>query len=136
MATYEIKNGIWIDDADIVNPDEGATCGNDGEAGLYAVHDAGFVVGAAFAANAQDALDEIADADKLDTWKLTEADWADYGYGDPEVDTVGVCHLGNAGDPYDIECLDVLVLAVPPVSWCACLEEVKEASVLTQAANN
>lgn len=109
-ATYD---GVQWTDADVVNPDDyfaNVGCRNYRP---YLMHDHGFVVAVVFASSLQDALDEAADAGKLDRYQITEADQADY----PDDD--GVTFLGNASVAYDIESLGCIELPNPPFSFVA-----------------
>ena len=67
-----------------------------------------------FADCLQDALDIAVDAGKLDSFKVSEDDLADYG---PDED--GISRLGNAGEPFDIEALGVEELPTPPFNFVA-----------------
>ncbi len=118
----------------------------------WLIHDHGTVVCVVFASNVQDALDEACDANKLDAWQIDpkdEGDRTDYmtnnvseiaaGY---DVDCVEYIHtdgswwwwkveptcLGNAGEPFDIDGLDVVELPNPPHSFCALFNAMQVAS--------
>lgn len=113
--TTEI-NGVRFTDSDIVNPEEFGATG--GYPNLFLFHNHGVTVGLAFAENAQDAIDELADAGKLDSFKLTDEELASGDYGsEPEL----TCSfLGNDCLPYDIDGLAIVSVPVPPVSFVAC----------------
>lgn len=107
---------IYFTDADVVNRDDFIPAGdsNPHKVRPWLIHDAGFTVAIVFASCEQDALDEAADAGKLDGFQVTESDMADYG---PDCD--GLAFLGNAGEPFDIQTLDMIELPNPPFSFAA-----------------
>ncbi len=113
---------IKFTDNDVVNPDDfiaGADY-NPHKVRPWLIHDHGFTVAVVFADCLQDALDEAADNGKLDSFKVSDEDLADYG---PEED--GISHLGNAGEAYDIGGLGVEELPTPPFSFVALFEAMK-----------
>lgn len=139
---------IKFTDADVINPDDfiPERAYNPHNMRPWLLHDHGFCVCVVFAQSLQDALDESADAGKLDPWKIdpTGADREDYmtnredqaggqlvgqGANDPDyIDSEGrkwwwrdelPQFLGNASEPFDIEGLDILELPNPPFSFCA-----------------
>ena len=90
---------------------------------VYVVLNAGYVLAVVFGERCeQDALDAAVDANKLDSLQLTDAELKDYetgsfsddpdtapnGIGWPEYE--GVINLGNAGEPFASESLDIWVL--------------------------
>lgn len=105
-----------LSDSDVVNPDDAIWAGdyNPHNVRLWLVHDHGFTVGVAWASCLQDALDALADGDKLDSFLVTEADAADYG-GDI-YDCESLSYLGNASEPFDIEALGCVEIAPPVLS--------------------
>jgi hypothetical protein len=102
----------------VVNPEEFIPAGasNPHHVRPFLLHDHGFVLAVVFAACLQDALDEAADAGRLDRYQLGADELADYG---PEEDAVA--RLGNAGEPFDIEGMDSIELPNPPFSFVALL---------------
>lgn len=111
---------VTISDADVVNPREYIPAGefNPHNVRPWAAFDHGFCVGVAFASCDQDALDELADAGKLDRFKLDEEEIDNDYSGDDEK---GITRLGNAGEPFDIEGLMLFELQTPAFSLCALL---------------
>lgn len=96
----------------------------------WILHDSGFVVAIAFASNAQDALDEMVDANLLDAFQIDDADMDDYvvdpcpthKLADFDIDCKAcqdqgeTCsRLGNANEPFDIEALSLI--EVPATRW-------------------
>lgn len=84
----------------------------------WVIHDAGYVKAIVFAEYwaycEQDALDVAADSGKLDYLLITEKELEDYRVGEdsegnPEYE--GIASLGNAGEPFDSENLDVFEVA-------------------------
>lgn len=111
-----ICNQVKFTDADVVNKDNFIPAGeyNPHNVRPWLFYDHGFVLAVAFADCLQDALDEAVDANKLDCYQVLESDLADYG---PDGD--GITHLGNAGEPFDIESLGIIELPNPAFSFCA-----------------
>lgn len=111
-----VHQNIKFAHSDVVNPDDFIPAGeyNPHNVRPFLLHDHGFVVAVVFASCLQDALDEAADAGKLDRYDVGEEDHADYG---PEEE--GITRLGNASEPFDIDTLGVLELPVPPFSFVA-----------------
>lgn len=107
---------IGFSDADVVNPGDFIPAGdyNPHKVRPWLLHDHGFTLAVVFADCLQDALDIAADAGKLDRFQVDESEMADYG---PDED--GLAHLGNAGEPFDIEALGALELPNPPFSFVA-----------------
>ena len=60
-----------------------------------------------FASCEQDALDEAVDNDRLDSCLIPEADYADYGVW---TDNDRSAHLGNAGEPFDLDYIGMVEL--------------------------
>jgi hypothetical protein len=112
MGIYDLS----FTDADVVEPREFIPAGefNPHNSRPWYVHNAGFCLGVTFASCESDALDILADNGKLDTFKVEEADMADYG--DEEE---GITRLGNAGEPFDIESVDIFALPAPAFSFAA-----------------
>ena len=106
---------VTFSDADVVNLDAW-TCDYCMRAWLF--HDHGVAIGIVFAENLQDAFDELADAGKIDSWKVTDEDVErDY---DGDYDRL-TC-LGNVGDFYDTETLSHDELPKTPISFTACFD--------------
>lgn len=109
--------------ADFINPT--AYDSHDDKQRAYVVLNAGYVLAIVFAEYPaycdQDALDESADSGKLDGLRITEdelkdyevtpgrQDWTTGEYIWPEYE--GVINLGNAGEPFADESLDMWVLS-------------------------
>ena len=92
----------------------------------FILHDAGYVIAVVFAEHLQDALDIACDAGKLDRYQVSADDLKDYETGErtdvgsahcPEgyPEYQGICYLGNASEPFDIEGLDAV--EVPNSKW-------------------
>jgi hypothetical protein len=77
----------------------------------FLFHDHGFCVAVVFAESLQDALDEAADAGKLDRYKIGDHNLADYEAEE------GISYLGNASEPFDIESLGTIELPNPHASF-------------------
>lgn len=106
---------ITFSDSDVVNPDDFIPAGeyNPHRVRPFLLHDHGFSLAIVFADCLQDALDIAADEDRLDRYRVGEADLSDY----PEEE--GLAFLGNASDPFDIDGLDVIELPNPSFSFVA-----------------
>jgi hypothetical protein len=118
QATYR---EIRFSDDDVVNPEAYDSSGQYDKP--YLIHDAGFTLAVVFARSEQDALDEAVDAGKLDHLQITEEDEDDYmtgrdSEGNPDYDE-RVTFLGNAGEPFDIETLEIIELPNPRFSFAA-----------------
>jgi hypothetical protein len=115
-------NEITFSDSDVVNNGDFIAAGdfNPHRVRPWLIHDAGFVVAVVFASCEQDALDEAADAGKFDGLQVSEKDLNDYG---PDED--GIARLGNAGELFDIQTLDMLELPNPPFSFVALFNALK-----------
>jgi len=113
---------IKFSDDDVVNPDDFIASGqyNPHHVRPWLLHDHGFTVAVVFADCLQDALDIAVDAGKLDAFKVSDDDLADYGENED-----GISRLGNAGEPFDIEGLGVEELPTPPFSFVALFEAMK-----------
>lgn len=140
---------IKFTDKDVVNPDDFIPATNEAYKSHnphhmrpWLIHDHGTAACVVFAQSQRDALDEAANAGKLDPWQIDpsdEDDRADYMttneeevaskydvYAPEYVDTDGVkwywnmepTLLGNAGEPFDIEGLEVVELPIPKFSFC------------------
>ena len=111
-ATYR---NITFSDDDVVNPGDFIPVGDYNPHGVrpFLLHDHGFTLAVVFASCLQDALDEAVDAGKLDRFQVSDAELGDY----PNEE--GLTYLGNAGEPFDIESLDVIELPNPPFSFAA-----------------
>ena len=109
-------NQITFTDSDVVNPDDFIAKGeyNPHNVRPFLLHDHGFVLAVVFADCLQDALDIAVDEGKLDAFQVSDKDMADYG-----PDEEGISHLGNAGEPFDIEALDAVELPNPSFSFVA-----------------
>lgn len=115
---YQIRRGLTIKDSDVVNLEDFIPQQdfNPHHIHPFILHVGGAVLGVVFAEHLQDALDEAVDHDKLDHY-LVPAD-------DPRLKTQnedGICRLGNAGEPFDIQTLEVVELTNPPMSFTALL---------------
>lgn len=112
---YAEFDGIRFADADVINPDGFIPAGeyNPHRVRPFLLHDHGFVLAVVFADSLQDALDEAADAGRLDRYMVGPDGLADYPDGE------GLAHLGNAGEPFDVEGLGVVELPTPPFSFVA-----------------
>lgn len=112
---FAITNGVKWQDYDIVNHDEYDTA-REARYGmkLYLAHDAGFVLGLAFARHECDALDELVDAGRLDRFQVA----ADEHPPESEEWNEYAC-LGNASEFFDLESLGLFEVAVPKMSVAA-----------------
>jgi hypothetical protein len=110
-----VHDQIAFTDDDVVNPSDFVPKGefNPHNVRPFLLHDHGFTLAVVFADCLQDALDIAADADKLDRYLVRGRELDDYGDGD------GLAHLGNAGEPFDIESLAAVELPNPPFSFAA-----------------
>ena len=141
-------NEVSFTDADIVNPDDYIAAGeyNPYNVRLFVAHDHGVIVGAAFAECRSDALDKLADANKLDHLRINpenEHDREDYMTTDVKEIASGFdpdcvehespdgtmywwkkepAFLGNAIEPFDIDTLSVFEVPCPKMSICALLD--------------
>ncbi len=100
--------------SDIANLDEAMSYAEPGSYNCYNVHpfiihDHGTVITVVFASNLQDALDTAVDENKFDNYLVKPEDYADYGV---ETDEPTCTFLGNASEPFDIECLDVVEMTI------------------------
>lgn len=119
-----VFNEVKFTDADVVNIGDydSDAHGRDGAwlAGAcvpWLLHDHGFTVCVVFARSEQDALDEAADAKKLDRYLVKPEQFAEYGGEDAVYEK---CHLlGNSGEPHDIEALTIVQLPNPKLSFAA-----------------
>jgi hypothetical protein len=111
-------NQVRFTDDDVVNPDDYIPKGeyNPHNVRPWLLHDHGFTLAIVFADNLDDAFDMAADAGKLDAFQVSDNELVDYG--DEEE---GISRLGNAGEPFDIEGIDVIELPNPPFSFVALL---------------
>lgn len=139
-------NGVKFSDADVVNPD-------DWEFGKYKpwlIHEAGFVLAVVFAETYGDALDEAADAGRLDKFRIDPKDKGDledyfekdvippgYDPNCPEyTDEQGNMYwprvgwephyLGNASEPFDTKGVEFVELKRPPFSFVALYNAAEE----------
>lgn len=119
-------HGITFNDSDIVNANDFIPDGeyNPHNVRPWLLHDHGFPVALAFASCLQDAIDEAADAGKLNRYRLDIMALSDYG--DEEE---GVSRLGNTGEPFDIESLQFVELDNPPFSFCALMNAAEQAGM-------
>jgi hypothetical protein len=113
---------ISFSDEDVANPDDFIPAGgyNPYKVRPFLLHDHGFVVAVVFASNLQEALDIAVDENKLDGFAVSEKELTDYG---PEEE--GITRLGNAGEPFDIESLEVIELPNPKWSFVALFNNVE-----------
>jgi len=124
VATITLNNfDFQFSDSDVVNPDDYIPKGeyNPHNVRPWLLHHEGLSLAIVFAECLQDALDEAADAGKLDRFQVAEEDMGDYGD-----DEEGITRLGNASEPFDIESVGVLELPNPPFSFCALLKATDE----------
>lgn len=112
--------GILFTDANVVNVGDWIPAAADGSRQYnphnvrpWLLHDHGFAVCVVFASCEQDALDEAADAGKLDSYRVRGYE-NDYGDNDD-----GFVYLGNASEPFDIESVGMVELHNPPLSFAA-----------------
>jgi len=119
-ATINLRGyDVTISDADVVNVSEYlfyAEGSNPHNVRAWVALDYGFVLGMAFAECESDALDELADAGKLDAFLLSEEDQKDY-----DADAEGVDFLGNHGRPFDVRNVELFAIKLPKFSFCALL---------------
>jgi hypothetical protein len=115
---------ITFSDSDIVNPDDFIPAGeyNRRKVRPWLIHDHGFVVCVVFADCEQDALDIAVDEGKLDRYQITEEDAEDYPTLNSE-EEAGICRLGNASEPFNIESLGMIELPNPKFSFCSLFNE-------------
>ena len=108
---YEFK----FSDSDVANPDDWIPAGeyNPHNVHPFLFHDHGFTVAVVFAGNLQDALDTLADENKIDGFQIAPEDLKDYP------DEEGITFLGNASEPFDIESLGVVEMPNPARSFAA-----------------
>jgi len=126
-------------DTDVVNCSEyGGNLNDDGGMNRYyschsfLIHNYGLTLAVVFAANEGDSLDIAVDAGKLDRFKVSDKDMADYGDTEEERDE-RLTYLGNASEAFDIESLDIIKLTNPPFSLVALFRAAANESV--EAAN-
>jgi len=120
MTDYPCLPGIKFTDDDVVNIDDfDAYNGNR----VWIFHDHGSVIGVVIMPDLQDALDELADSGKLDhlgvKQELVTFDEKDQCYRGPDGEDLSL--LGNAGEPFDIDCLGIYELPMPKMSLVALL---------------
>lgn len=103
---------ITFSDSDVVNPDDFIPHGehNPHNVRPFLMHDHGFVVAVVFADCLQDALDEAANKSKLDRYQVEDVKVDDNN-------CEGFTILGNAGERFDIESLEVIELPNPKFSF-------------------
>jgi len=111
---------IQFSDKDVVEKDDWIPDGeyNPHNIRPWLFHDHGFVLGICFASCLRDAFDAMVDNDKLDSFTVKEEDLKDYGKTQEEQDN-RLAYLGNAGEPFDVECVSVEELPNPKFSFCA-----------------
>jgi len=109
---------ITFTDEDIVNYDAWIPEGeyNPYNVVPWLIAEHGFVVCIVFASNVQDALDEACDAGKLDAYMVRHTDDNDDA----------VTFLGNAGEAFDLESIEILQLPNPGRSFVAQFNAMKE----------
>jgi hypothetical protein len=123
MAEVQDPNGypIKIGDEDVVNPDALSMMRKGYKAHIF--HDHGVCLAVVIQEYdgycCADALDEAIDSGKLDRFKITEAERADYEVNGEWNDRVSF--LGNAGEPFDIESLGMFDISIPAVPLCTLL---------------
>jgi len=125
MYKFMVENfEFCFEDSDIVNPDDfipGSEY-NPHNVRLWLIHDHGFTVGCAFASSLGDALDELVDNDKLDSFQIDEVDYDDYGIN---TSNPTCAFLGNACEPFDIDPLGFIELPSPRLSITALYDSEK-----------
>ena len=111
-----IFNGVTFSDDDIINPEDfiGKDETNPHNIRPFLFHDHGFTQAVVFAEDLQHALDQAADARRLDQFRIEAFERGDYKEDDSRI-----VYLGNSGEPHDIEGLDVIELPNPRASWVA-----------------
>jgi hypothetical protein len=116
QSTFNHLNyDFTFSDSDVVEPSAWIPAGeyNPHNVRPFLLHDHGFTLAVVFASCLEDAIDAAVDADKLDRFMVSEEDRKDYE------DDEGITFLGSAGEPFDIEGLDVVELPNPALSFCA-----------------
>lgn len=147
MASFTFK-GITFSDSDVVQRSESYTPPNVYNPGIrpFLLHDHGFVLAVVIARSTQDAVDDAVDEGKLDRFQLDPNDKSHQAnYMEPVTNPGkenpgflidgtfydwkdGVSFLGSAGEPFDIEGLEVVELPNPKFSLCALLQAHEEGS--------
>lgn len=127
---------LTFTDADLVNDMEyahGFNCDgtHDGRLRPFLLHDHGLTVAVVFARGECEALYEAADSGALDRFKVAPEDLKDYGDTDEERDEA-LTHLGNNGDPFDLEGLGVVELPIVPFSFVALFRAARNQAVEAQ----
>lgn len=113
-------HGVEFSDHDVVNPDDYDAYKDNR---VWVFHDHGSVLGVVIMPDMSDAFDELADSGKIDHLIVSDEEMGDYELdeeGRLEDERVG--HLGNAGEPFDVESVGVYELAEPKFSLTALLE--------------
>ena len=111
MTTTKIHE-VQFSDEDVANIDDIDRY----ESQAFLVHDHGFVQGIAFASNLSDALDYLADEDKLEAWALTEKEVEQY---DEDGRDDAISYHGNHSEPFDLEGMDVIEMPRFELSYTA-----------------
>ena len=113
-TVYDLQTehgNMTVTDADLVNPDYDYTQFDH----LYLLHNEFGVIALVLADNEQDALDEIVDRGKLDSYRSPEHD------GCEEVPD-GVAFLGNASEAFDLgDYVQLIEITKPKFSICGLL---------------
>ena len=106
---------IQFSDTDFINPDDYVKPGdyNPHNVRPFLFHNHGYVCAIVFASCLDDALDIAADENKLEGFRVDECDLSDYSE-----DYSPAC-LGNCSEPYDLDCLGVIELPNPSLSFTA-----------------
>ena len=109
---------ITFEDNDVVELDDWIPANeyNPHNVRPWLLHDHGFTLCIVFASSLQDALDIAVDNNKLDSFRIEAEDYEDYNI---ESDNPTCSFLGNAGEPFDIDCISYLELPNPKRSFCA-----------------
>lgn len=121
-----LVDGIYpvkFSDEDIVNPEEFACYmfgSNPHRMRPWLLHDSGYSVAVVLASNVEDALGEAVDDGRMDRYLVSDEDRKDYP------DDEGISFLGNAGEPFDIESLQIVELTMPEFSFCLLYEAGKK----------
>lgn len=118
MSIIAEYKGVTFTDDDVVKSEDYIPKGSSNPYNVrpFLMHDHGFVVAVVFADCLQDALDEAADKGKLDRYSVSSEDLDEYPNGE---DDEHISSLGNAGELFDIESLEVIELPNPKFSFVA-----------------
>lgn len=117
--------GFEFDDSIVVNPREFIPSGeyNPHHIRPWLIHNEYGPLCVVFASCEQDALDEAADSDKLDSCLIAPEDYEEHGVNSDEPECA---FLGNASEPFDLTYIGIIELPNPKFSFCALLSQDKE----------